>query len=370
MRIAWLMPNLHITGGARAVVELSNRLIKRNHEIFILIPSGRYKLPINVSAQVIECGIKVRNPILAVLTGMLPMLNRVPKVDVIISCMPPYALMGRYISNLRLIPSINYLLNDDVHFFDDGSFIRSRLLLQIYRFLARWSVRGKVNFANSHWTAVQAVSEGGTRPTAIIQQGYNPKVFFPLKTSVEKDRRVTLITVGRKARWKGFSDLIKSLNLVDRIRYPFKLKVISQEITDCPAAKFPLSFHKPKSDDELADLYRSGQVYVHSSWFEGFGMPPLEAQACGLAVISTNCGGVREYLVDGDNALLVPPREPVTMARAVEKIINDRKLLIRLSIRGLETCINFNFENVTDHFEKALIDLHEKYNRCQTLKYL
>jgi glycosyltransferase involved in cell wall biosynthesis len=363
------MPNLHITGGARVAVELSNRLTERNHEIFILIPGGRYKLPISTSAKVIECGFNVSNPLLAVLMGIPSMLYRIPEVDIIISCMPPYALVGCYLGNLHSILNINYLLNDDVHFFDDGSFIRSRLLQHFYRFIARLSVRSGVNFTNSHWTAVQAVSEGGNRPTAIIPQGYNPAIFYPLKTGIGEKSPITLVTVGRKARWKGFSDLINGLNLVDRKRYPFELKIISQEITDCSSANFPISIHKPKNDVELADLYRSGQVYVHSSWFEGFGMPPLEAQACGLAVISTDCGGIKEYLVDGKNALLVPPREPLTMARAVEKIINDRELLIRLSTKGLETSMNFNFENVTDQFEAALSDLLEKFNRCQTLKY-
>ncbi|HHE46704.1 MAG TPA: glycosyltransferase, partial [Bacteroidetes bacterium] len=94
--------------------------------------------------------------------------------------------------------------------------------------------------------------------------------------------------------------------------------------------------------------------FIHSSWFEGFGMPPLEAQACGLAVISTDSGGVREFLTDQVNALIVPPREPRTMAAAVERIIGDETLRRRLISGGLESCVNFTWDRVADRFEDAL----------------
>ncbi|NQU06222.1 MAG: glycosyltransferase family 4 protein [Calditrichaeota bacterium] len=363
------MPNLHVTGGARVAVEFSNRMVERGHEFYILIPSGRYSLPVKTSAKVIECGIEVSSPLLAVITGIIPMLGHVPDVDVIISCMPPYALLCRYLGYKRAVPCVDYLLNDDVHFFDDGSYIHSRLLLNIYRLMARLSIRRGINFVNSHWTAVQTVAEGGVRPTAIIPQGYNPEVFYPAQTIHHNNNKVTILTIGRKAHWKGFADLIEALNIVDQNRYPFDLKVISQDKIDYSLAKFPLSLHKPVNDNELSDLYRTGQVYVHSSWFEGFGKPPLEAQACGLAVISTDCGGVREYLIDNDNALLVPPREPVTLARTIERVIGDRKLLNRLAERGLKTCGDFCIEKTTDQFEAALQELIEKYNKCHTPNY-
>jgi len=363
------MPNLHVTGGARVAVELSNRMVKRGHEFYILIPRGRYRLPVKTSAKVIECGIEVSNPLLAVITGIIPMFCNVPDVDVIISCMPPYALLCRYLGYTRSVPGVDYLLNDDVHFFDDGSYIHSRFLLNIYRVMARLSIRQGTNFVNSHWTAVQTVAERGLRPTAIIPQGYNPEVFYPAQATLQQCNQVTIVTIGRRAHWKGFADLIKALNIVDRNRYPFELKVISQDKIDCASAEFPISVHKPANDIELSDLYRTGQIYVHSSWFEGFGMPPLEAQACGLAVISTDCGGVREYLFNGDNALLVPPREPVTLARAVEGVIGDRELLDRLVERGLETCREFHLENIADQFESALEELVEKYNKCHISRY-
>lgn len=361
MKIAWLMPNLHVTGGARVAVELSDRMIARGHDFYILIPSGRHTLPHKPKAQVIECGLKVRSPMLAILTGMLSMRGHLPEVDAIIACMPPYAILGRYLGYRRNIPAVNYVLNDDVHFFDDMSFIRSRLLLIIYRSLARFSIRHGTLFVNSHWTAVRAVSEGGLKPSAIITHGYNPDVFYPEDSSRDNSDTTTIITIGRHILWKGFADLIEALNLVDQKKHPFELKVITQDDLDLSAAEFPVTIYKPESDNELSGLYRTGDIFIHSSWFEGFGMPPLEAQACGLAVISTDCGGVREFLHDEENSLIVPPREPVTLARVVEKMIDEKDLRLGLAARGLDTCRDFSWERVADRFETALKELLETH---------
>ena len=356
------MPNLHVTGGARVAVELSNRMVARGHEFHILVPSGRYKLPYRLSADVIECGLKVGNPLLAIATGVMSMGRHIPPfVEVILACMPPYALLAQKIARKRGIPAVNYVLNDDVHFFDDRSLISSEIVLKIYRSLARRSIRTGPVFVNSHWTAVQCVKEGGVRPSSFVPHGYDSQVFYPKQTLEDNSNPVRLVTVGRRMRWKGFDDLIGALNLVDQVRYPFVLNVISQDDIDISHAHFPVDLKKPAVDEELAGLYRRGDIYIHSSWFEGFGMPPLEAQACGLAVVSTDSGGVREFLQDEYNALIVPPREPITLARAVERIISDQSLRRRLSSRGLETCVDFTWDRIADRFEEALRRLIRDY---------
>ncbi|MDP8240752.1 MAG: glycosyltransferase family 4 protein [Candidatus Hatepunaea meridiana] len=363
MKVAWLMPNLHITGGARVAVELSDRMVERGHDFSLLIPTGRYRLPYKLSAKVIECGKPVKNPLIAVLSGMTSMMQKVPEVDVIIGCMPPYALLAGKIARKRGIPAVNYVLNDDVHFFDDKSFIRSELLLKAYRSIARRAIKSVTVFVNSHWTAVRCVSEGGGRPFAIVPHGFNPDVFFPVKDGKSRTgmsdlpgikNSVRLITVGRHIRWKGFNDLVDALNLIDRNKYSFELIVVSQDELDISKADFNITLNKPDNDRELADLYRSGEIFIHSSWFEGFGMPPLEAQACGLAVISTDCGGIREFLRDKENALIVSPREPRTLAWAIMKLICDVGYRNKIADRGLEDSVEFTWDKVADRFEDAL----------------
>ncbi len=354
MKIAWMLPNLHLTGGARVAVELSDRMVERGHRFHIMIPSGRRKLPWLCRAEVIECGPPVKSPLFAVPVGLTAMATRLPRVDLIVASMPPYALLARKVGRWRRIPTVNYVLNDDVHFFDDRSFIRNVWMLSLYRSMARRSIRRTPLIVNSHWTAVRCVAEGGSRPMAIVPHGFNPDIFYPRETPLEPEDTARLVTIGRHVRWKGLAELIEALNLVHRQHYPFRLRVISQDELDLSPAQFPVELVKPVDDLELAEFYRSSELFIHSSWFEGFGMPPLEAQACGLAVVATDSGGVREFLRDGDNAVMVPPREPRTLARAIQRLIEDADQRGRLAARGLQTCTEFSWELATDRFEAAL----------------
>ena len=83
-------------------------------------------------------------------------------------------------------------------------------------------------------------------------------------------------------------------------------------------------------------------------------MPPLEALASGLAVVATDSGGVREFLRDRENALLVSPREPRALAKAIRMLMLDSNLRRRLAERGLAEARLFTWESAADKFEQAL----------------
>lgn len=73
--------------------------------------------------------------------------------------------------------------------------------------------------------------------------------------------------------------------------------------------------------DKVADAYAAGSVVMLSSISEGFPFSIIEAMSCGRTTVSTDVGGVREAV--GDTGLVVPPREPETMARATLALLRD-----------------------------------------------
>jgi len=362
MKIAYLLPNLHVTGGARVGVEIGGRLVERGHEFSILIPKGRQKIPSPAGVKVIECGIAIHNPLLAVATGLIGMMIKVPKVDIIVASMPTHAILAQAIGRLRGIPTVNYALNDDVNFFNDRSLLRNRLLLRLYKSIARYALKSEYLLVNSHWTGVQCVKEGGIKPFSIVHSGYDKSVFLPRPKQTE-NKPIRIVTVGRRPRWKGMADLIIALNMVDIKTTPFILTIITQDSLNISAAKFPFEIFKPANDTELADLYNNGDIFVHPSWFEGFGLPPLEAQACGLPVISTNCGGVREFLKNKTNALIIPPREAKSLSVAITTLLNDSALRERLATEGQVSCLNFTWDKIADQFESTIEKLVNIYRK-------
>ena len=90
------------------------------------------------------------------------------------------------------------------------------------------------------------------------------------------------------------------------------------------------------SQGELGREYAAAEVFVVGSWFEGFCQPGLEALACGVPLVTTDNGGCLEYAIDGETALVVPPRDPVAMAQAIGRLLDDPVLAATLRANGLE----------------------------------
>lgn len=95
------------------------------------------------------------------------------------------------------------------------------------------------------------------------------------------------------------------------------------------------------SDDELAVLYRGAAVFAYPSLYEGFGLPVLEAMACGAPVVTSACTSIPE--VAGTAALLVDPRDTDALASAVERVLNDRDLQGRMRTDGFHQASRFSW---------------------------
>ena len=100
------------------------------------------------------------------------------------------------------------------------------------------------------------------------------------------------------------------------------------------------------NEGELALLYSGAALYLQPSLDEGFGLPPLEAMACGTPVLSSTAGALRETL--GDAAVLLPPSEPDVWAEAMTELLRNsvrREALIR---KGLAHSRAFTWERTAD----------------------
>ncbi len=94
---------------------------------------------------------------------------------------------------------------------------------------------------------------------------------------------------------------------------------------------------------DLRNLYHSATLFLYPSFLEGFGMPPLEAQASGLPVISSNAGALQETLEN--SAILLNPEDVAGFASAVERILTDSDMRKRLIKEGKENVVKFSWKN-------------------------
>ena len=95
-------------------------------------------------------------------------------------------------------------------------------------------------------------------------------------------------------------------------------------------------------DDDLPDLYRGAELFVFPSLYEGFGLPPLEAMACGVPVVTSNTSSMPE--VTGGAAMLVAPLDVDGMAAVIARVLHDDGLRERLRHAGIARARQFSWE--------------------------
>ena len=109
------------------------------------------------------------------------------------------------------------------------------------------------------------------------------------------------------------------------------------------------------SEGEKQALYRRASLFVYPSFYEGFGLPVLEAMAAGVPVVTSAISSLPE--VAGDAALLVDPRQPEDIAIAMREILNDRILADTLAARGRARAAQFTWEKTGQAVLETLRDV-------------
>jgi glycosyltransferase involved in cell wall biosynthesis len=94
--------------------------------------------------------------------------------------------------------------------------------------------------------------------------------------------------------------------------------------------------------EEMPALYNAADLFVFPSLYEGFGLPVIEAMACGVPVVASNLSAIPE--VAGEAALLVDPRDVEQLCDAMERVLRDKRLQGALRRRGLERAQGFSWE--------------------------
>jgi len=340
----------NVSGGIRIIINIANGLAKKGHSVSIIVPDyasiSPFELESSIEIRIIPtkgkgvyrkffyyiilCFISTKNSDVAIATGYKT----------------PYYLFLSKIINISSI-HLFYLIQhyeplSHVQYLSKSKFIKSVLYI-----IAKFSYKVPMRkIAVSSWIKDQ-ISDNSIK---VINNGIDLSIFTPNKKNNNKKNKFIIGTIGRLAKWKGydfFLDAISSLN-----SNKIEVLVLSQDDLKLPNG-IKARIIKAANDKQIADFYRQCDIFVFTSFIEGFGLPPLEAMACGVPVITTDCGGIRDFANDS-NAILVPAGDARSIANAVTMLKKDVNLRESLRQQGLETAEKFSLKIMIERYCQVL----------------
>jgi glycosyltransferase involved in cell wall biosynthesis len=311
-----LCPHLRIAGGVRAILTYADRLAGRGHAVEIIVPAP---------GRVAALAHRLRGGGPDWVRGFRPSIRWVarwraadlPAADVVLAtawqsapvvaaafptCGAKFYLVQHYESLYHGKPE----LVDATYRLALRKVVISTWLQEVMR--ERFAAQAEV--------LVTPVDTALFRPVPVARDGPGPRVLM----------------LHHDYPWKGVADGLQAMARSRRAIPGLRLVGFGVK---APKAPLPYDeFHRDPPQERLAALYSSCEIYLCPSWDEGLGMPPMEAMACGAALVTYDNGGCRDYARDGETALVAQRRDVASLAEKLIGLAADATLRAKIAAAG------------------------------------
>ncbi len=358
MNLVFVLSSLSLSGGVRVVIEYANRLVERGHRVELLAPGGTLakefaeEISANVRVTEAKTNFSESQSLFGKMRLVIELTRLVPRADAIIATHTPTTAVSFLAGKVLKKGTPIWFYQDYPNMFQDRPIERMMLRRALAWHAGALTISG--------FSKNELESFGIKKKVYLVGEGLSrADLLKPIPTEMRekiKTSRPTIFYIGDMRPRKGLHDFLRAAELVREKIPQIFLWIASKEACQIDTSVAHTFYERP-NDEQLAELYGSCDVFVSASWWEGFGLPPLEAMACGAPVVTTDSLGVREFARDGENCLVVPARDPAALEEAILRLIDDPQLAQRFRENGPKTAAMFNWDLAVDRFEAALAEL-------------
>lgn len=248
----------------------------------------------------------------------------------------------------------------------------SFLWRSILKIIFRAVLKANVIITNSHFTKDDLIRNLPIKASKIrvIYPGVNHDIFKPMNKNkcretlqLPVDEHI-ILTVGGEKRKDNITTLLKAFSLLQK-SLPDSLLVIVGK-PNSAVLKAIQKLHiwdkclifSSVSVSKLVMIYNSADIFIFPSIYEGFGLTPLEAMACGIPVIASKVTAIPEVL--GNAAVyLKNPYDHVTLRKLIENVLENEEIKTEICSKGLKRVREFTWERTVSETIKV-------YNEAST----
>ena len=342
LSIGYILPHKNLTGGLKMLLSQMKELRNRGHKIvgFIKGKDGDTVLPEWFDTKIDE-------------EVIVPLdksyIEYIGKCDIVVCGFfnQIYELKDSKVPVVYLEQGSEFLFGDYGDLSSKHPYREE--LLKIYSC--------KFNLASVSETMHKVLKARFNRESYIIPNFIDTNLYYPESHEFTS----SILLVGNPGlKFKDFNTAIQTLQKVWNMGYRFSVNWICQVIPQIKGSSFPINFIEKPSQKDLAEYYRKSDLLLFTSVYEGFGMPPLEAMASGVPVITTNCGGINEFISNGYNGLVADVYDIDSLSSLLTSILTNKELRESLAKRGRETALNFNVDKSIIKLEEYLLSIVNK----------
>jgi glycosyltransferase involved in cell wall biosynthesis len=331
LKVSYLMPHNGITGGLKILIEQSNRLAERGHDVALYshCPQPGW----------IEC----KNPYFLVHPGS-DLWQLVPPCDAVIA---GYWDMAEDAMRVRA-PLKYHFAQGDFDIFEYGG------LSAEMRSIVSEAYTLPLKIVTVSSLMQRKISELFGRKSVVVPNAVDDGVFHAAGRAGGRLPLRILLVGNDAAAFKGLAAVAGALLRLRDKGYVFEVHWITPVKLSGDYAAIGVREHVAPPQAEIGELYRASDIYICGSYYESFALPPLEAMACGAAVVTSDNGGVREYAEDGVNCLMFAPGNAEQLTEKLARLMEDGELRARLAAAGPETAKRFSWRRSVGLLEREL----------------
>jgi glycosyltransferase involved in cell wall biosynthesis len=320
VKIGFIEPHLKLFGGIRRIIELSNRLTERGHDVTIFHSDGS-------PCEWMECIAKIK-PGCEVLDE---------SHDVIIYNDPnptDYQLAEKAKAKLKVFYVLALYDRSLLKGFNPRIYLPGRKGMLV---LKRSLNSPYLKLVNSTWM-YDWLRENMGIDSQILIGGVNTNMFQPVKVK-KTSGEIQVLCSGDPRKRKGTSTVLEAVEIAKEKN---------------PRITLDTYYGKDLPQSKMAEVYSSADIFVDGQWYAGWNNPVAEAMACKTPVVCTDIGGVKDFAFHEETALLVPPKDPKTMATSLLRLIGDEKLRDKLVDNAYRHIRQFSWDKSAMRLEKIL----------------
>jgi glycosyltransferase involved in cell wall biosynthesis len=323
LKIVYLIPHNSITGGIKILIEQSNKLSERGHDVLLY---SHFPKP-----DWINC----ISPYFLVHPDN-NLCDVIPCADVVVA-----GYWDLVVDALRINAPLKY------HFAQgDFDIFEFENLPDQCKEIVKTAYTLPLKIITVSSIMEQRIKDLFGRMSTIIPNAINKNIFFQNRKIKNSSDELQILLVGSDClKFKGHATIIGALYIMKEIGYKFKINWITPVKLSLNYNLLDLDIKEQisPSQEEIGDIYRASDIYICGSYYESFSLPPLEAMTCGCIALTSDNGGIRDYSVDGYNSIIFRPGDVFELVEKLRTIIEDPDLRLSLKKGGLDTSKKYSW---------------------------